>query len=103
VLTDWWYDDQKTTSDILGDAIFGALFGILGTAAGRGATELMKADVTKKLMPSFLGLGNRPFDPAVPILLQNTTNPIPGRIGFGVEQGVSNIPSFVDRKGGNEK
>ena len=46
-------------------------------------------------MPDYIG--GKPFNPAIPILLQKvgTPNPYPGYAGFWVDQGVSNIPSFL--------
>ena len=71
----------------------GFIFSGLGTGFGKAATS-----VFTPFLPARIG-GN-PINPAIPILFQNfgKPNPYPGYIGTTVEQGISNIPSFLDDK-----
>jgi len=68
----------------------GAFFSGLGTYLGK-ATK----DFAGGFLPS--SIGGNPINPSIPILFQNfgRPNPYPGYIGFGVEQSISNLPSFM--------
>jgi len=93
-LTNWWYGENASVLDATQN---GAFFGGLGTLAGRWATGYLQ-----KTQPLFIG--NTPYNPAVALLLQNVKpNLFPGQAGFAIEQGVSNIPSFLGSTEGDKK
>ncbi|THF54538.1 VENN motif pre-toxin domain-containing protein, partial [Pseudothauera rhizosphaerae] len=93
-LTNWWYGENKSVS---GSTFEGAFFGGSGTVIGRWASGHLQ-----KTQPLFIG--NKPYDPSVPILLQNVRpNPYPNYAGRIIEQEVSNIPAFRDSEQGDGK
>ncbi|MFC5771145.1 hypothetical protein, partial [Thauera sinica] len=93
-ITNWWYGENVQVTNA---ALDGLLFSGAGTAFGRLVTGQLQ-----KRLPLFVG--EKPYDPTIPILLQNVKpNSYPGYVGSAVEQGVSNIPSFRESAEGGEK
>jgi hypothetical protein len=90
-----WYG---TDDSVLYGGFTGGIFSGLGTMAGTRAKNL-----AAEVMPN--NIGGQPINPKVPILLQNfgVPNPWPARIGNTVEQGISNVPSFLPSKSEEKK
>lgn len=85
--TNAWYGEDESVRDAWMD---GLIFSGLGTGLGKASK-----DVAGSFLP--IHIGGNPINPSIPILFQNfgRPNPYPGYIGFGVEQSISNLPSFM--------
>ncbi|NMG50937.1 hypothetical protein GO613_22890, partial [Azoarcus communis] len=93
-MTNWWYGENGSVGNAFLD---GFMFSGGGTAIGRFTTGQLQ-----KVLPLFVG--SKPYNPALPILLQNVKpNPYPGQAGFVLEQGISNTPSFLGSQEGGGK